>query len=523
VTKPTTSQLKLHVEKSADESTGVALFPAMDKLCKSFTHVSGHPLRFTDAGQRRPSGLGRKIFDIAPAHTDAVGRLVLDERVVEDRGIEPASFEQVEQLADSIAGLLTELQRTRIALASREAELATGIPVAARPNEAEHLAQRLQAVLQAGAESLGCQAAGLYLLDEATTELKLRSQYGLPEERLMESARPLRGAIADLEALTGHAVALEDADLFSHWNVPESCAAAVCVPVSSPTTELGTLWVFADRPRQFTDNDTNLVEILAGRLAAELEREVLLAEGTSARKADMQLDAAAQQLENQLPHVAPLIDGWDVAGWTAQADRIGGDFHDWFILDGGQLALAVGDAQLQAMGAAMTANTVSTAVKSHRRYPHEANEMLARVNHTLWTAGAGDQIASLFYGSIEPRNGRMSFATAGEVDAVILRPYGFDALSSDDGPLGRDPEAQYQRQTQLLARGDTLLIMSHGVRATRDRRGRTITPEKIIAWLKKQQPQTSEEMVLSIRRLLHKHDVSGLSNDCTLLVAHRWQ
>ena len=51
---------------------------------------------------------------------------------------------------------------------------------------------------------------------------------------------------------------------------------ASCVPVSSPTVPLGTLWFFSDRPREFTDMQTGLAELVSGRLAAELERTMLL-------------------------------------------------------------------------------------------------------------------------------------------------------------------------------------------------------------------------------------------------------
>ena len=51
--------------------------------------------------------------------------------------------------------------------------------------------------------------------------------------------------------------------------------AAVCVPVSTPTMLLGTLWVFCHKRRDFNDRETNMLEVVAGRLAADLERETL--------------------------------------------------------------------------------------------------------------------------------------------------------------------------------------------------------------------------------------------------------
>jgi GAF domain-containing protein len=177
-----------------------------------------------------------------------------------------------------IAGLLTENSRLEAALAEREAELAAGVPVVVRPRTTTHLAKRLEGVLRGGAESLNCQASAMYLLDDATTELKLRAQWGLGAARLAEPGRPLAGALGDLEALSGHAVVLEDDVLMELWRVPEPCGAAICVPISGPSSVLGTMWLFSAEPRKFSATQTNLAEIIAGRLAAELDREALIAQ-----------------------------------------------------------------------------------------------------------------------------------------------------------------------------------------------------------------------------------------------------
>ena len=172
-------------------------------------------------------------------------------------------------------------------------------------NPQGHLATRLEAVLRSGAEAIGCHAAALYLLDEATSKLKLRSCWGLPLDRLTAPARPLQGAVADLEALLGHAVVLEDTRLLRHWNVPEDFPAAACVPVSTPTTILGTLWVFSSEKRDLNDHQTNILEVVAGRVAADLEREMLWNEAMAAAEFKTQLAAAERLQRERASHDCP--------------------------------------------------------------------------------------------------------------------------------------------------------------------------------------------------------------------------
>ena len=132
---------------------------------------------------------------------------------------------------------------------------------------------RMTNSLRGAVNGLDCAAAALYLLDDATTELTMRAMWGLDPPVLVAEPRPLQGALADLEALCGHAVVLEDKIMHELWSVPEPCAAAVCLPVATPTTILGTLWFFCQTPRKFDESTTHLMEIIAGGLALELALE----------------------------------------------------------------------------------------------------------------------------------------------------------------------------------------------------------------------------------------------------------
>ena len=364
------------------------------------------------------------------------------------------------RLAGSIAELLSELLQTRCVLWQREAELAAGVPLVLHREDQKHLAARLEAVLRAGAEAVGGDAIALYLLDEATTELKLRSSWGLPFDRLVAPARPLQGAVADLEALLGHAVVLNDERVIRMWNMPEDFPAAVCVPVSTPTTLLGTLWVFCNERRDFNDRETNMVEVVAGRLASDLEREMLLRAGTDGAELQKQVAAAERLQRSELPTISPLLDGWNVAGWTGQAEGVGGAFHDWFCLPRGLLAVAVGKATQQGMAGALTANAVKTALCADARYHRQTERILQQVNLTLWTGSAGDQRAALFCGLIETATGRVCCASAGPVSVLQLHGDGWQSLSRSYVCLGESPESDFEQHGHELRPGEVMVMFA---------------------------------------------------------------
>lgn len=256
---------------SCDPATAATSDASLAELCQTFAAATGWRLHL------RPRRRGAEHADrLSPnAQRDADLDYQIHLARAKDGPPPATSRAAVMKLAAAVAGNLAMVARTQRALRASEAELAAGVPIYIAPSQASVLADRLEAILRGGARAAGCTAAGLYLLDEGTSCLKLRASWGLPAERLADPPRRLATELADLEALLGHAVVLEDAALQASWPVPEPCAAAVCLPVATESTLLGTAWFFAPQPRQFDERETEILEIVAGRLAVELELAML--------------------------------------------------------------------------------------------------------------------------------------------------------------------------------------------------------------------------------------------------------
>jgi phosphoserine phosphatase RsbU/P len=381
----------------------------------------------------------------------------------------PAELESAIELAGAIGKLWAELLATRSALWQREAELASGVPLVARDedNTAASVGQRLEAVLKGGAEAIGCQAAGLFLLDAGTTELKLRSSWGLPRKRLTEPARPLRGALGDLEALLGHAVVLTDSQMHGYWKVPEpGFASCVCVPVSSATMPLGTLWAFCNHPREFSDAQTNILEVVAGRLAADLERQVLVGEAISSRDQTKQVARLARSQQEQLPRRAPMIEGWEIAAKAYHAGPVGGTFYDWFAQAGGGISALAGDAQAHGIQGAMTASALRAAARAFAPERKEPHLLLEAANSVLWTGSTGDSCAGMFHAIVEPASNSLRFAKAGPMRVLAIGADGGRTIGNAAHALGQDESLRLKSTSRRLAARE--LIMAYGTTFSSD-------------------------------------------------------
>jgi len=513
-----TSKSNSHLSLLADSLPQGAAEPTIttgsfDQLARAFAGISGWNLNLDSAAPEAGAAWSAPIEE-SEDRSSYLSLLAVGEAAARQ------PLEKVRPLALAIAHLLSRQVQLKRAVAEREAELAAGVPIAARPEESEHLALRLAAILKGGADAVGCQAAGLYLLDETTSLLKLRAAYNLPEDRLLKEPRPLRGAMADLEALVGHAVVLEDTSILPHWKCPEDFPTAICVPVAGTGAPLGTLWLFSETNRDFTSEQSNLVEIIAGRIASDLEREILIAEGARARSRDKHLESAARWQASRLPSVTPMLDDYEIAGWTLQAGGIGGDFYDWSVLADGRLAISVGDSQGKSVEAALGAAAVQAALKSHSAYPHAASELLAKVNETLWTTSAGDQFSSLAYGLVDTISGELELALSGAASAILVRRSDREVLKSRVIALGTDPETRFENQSRRLHPGEFLVVLSEGAQNAIDAGGLRIGELAIASLISKNPRDSADGILAKIRRLLDRGE-GCQQEDMTVLVLKR--
>lgn len=526
--------LKLHVADETTEegkeqaATAIAPPPASPRIesgavaqfCDAFTAATGWRLAWQGEADLAQNAPAEGVLWSTPVTVD--GRLIA-RLAIAPSDCDPPSTQltAATELAQSFARVLGELESTRDAVWKREAELAAGVPIAARPQEESHLAERMTAVLQGGADAVGCNAAAVYLLDEATTELKMRACWGLPKERLLDPPRALRGSIADLEALVGHAVVLEDTNLLKHWHCPEKFPSAVCVPVSTASTPLGTLWMYCDIERDFTPHQTNLIEIVAGRIASDLEREMLLSQGVQSKRMERGLSAAAYWQRQRIPSVSPLLEGWQIAGWTDQAEGVGGDFHDWMTLPDGRLCLAVGDAEGGLIESGFSAAVAQAALRTHLLYSHDPKKLMTGLNDTLWRGSAGDEFVSLLYAILSPETGLLEYSIAGNVAALLVRQGRYELLHTDAPSLGSQAEPSWRSCKRTMQPGDVLVALSQGARNARDAGGLKIGETAFANLIRRHPRSTAKSLLEGLKKTIITSRSAITKQDSTLLVLRR--
>lgn len=515
----TPNYLRLHVESESALRQPPSLSQgAVEQLTDAFERATGWSLRYHAGSNPAPSGSRIWSAAIGGSTASPAGELAID--AIHNRAA-LSDPEDASSLAGAVANLLHELSRTQTALWQREAELAAGVPVISRGDESHHMAERLEAILKAGADGLGCQAAAMYLLDAATTSLKLRSSHGLPRARLLEPPRVLAEARADLEALAGHAVTLSTAEQVIGWKAPEVYAAGICVPISSPTVPLGTLWFFGRQPREFSDPECNLAEVIAGRLSVELERQTLLAESRSALRLKRAWRAAQELDQQQAVRVAPCLDGWELAGWAAQGEDLGGAFYDWHMHADGTLMAMQAELSTGGLSGALSSRVLRTAFRAHAETCQQSHVLLERCNRTFWSQSAGDQLASASCLDVDPATGLAGFAYAGLPAALLLSADGHQWLGGPQLTIGLEPDACFARRQLRLDRGDAVVILGERIERAVTESREPLDRTALATMLLDHRHVSAVELTELVRAFLDSHRLDPETEDRSLMAIKR--
>jgi serine phosphatase RsbU (regulator of sigma subunit) len=326
--------------------------------------------------------------------------------------------------------------------------------------------------------------------------------------------------LADLEALLGHAVVLETTQSLRPWNVPEPCEAALCVPVSSPTMPLGTLWFFSQTPRPFTAEQTNLAEIIAGRVASELDRAVLLHEQTQAVTVLRQIEEAGRMQQQALTRPSPPLDGWDVAGWSCQANALGGAFHDWRFLADGRLAVVVSDASDGGVAGALVAAALRTALHGALEANAEPAEILSRLHDTLQRNGAGDAWAGMALAILSLETGKATIASAGRPTALLLSDSA-KSLLKPSLPLGLSDWLAGKSQPFSVEKSDALVLYTRGFVEAGDEHGHPLSEQLLAKALWETRDRSASQLIDVLCDRQEAHSLRPNQLDRSVVVVKR--
>ncbi len=155
--------------------------------------------------------------------------------------------------------------------------------------------------------------------------------------------------------------------------------------------------------------------------------------------------------------------GLDVSAVNLPASHISGDFYNWFTLEGGRVAVVIGDVTGHGMAAAFLMATTQLLVKMALQRTQDPARCMEIVNKQLCTQGFRGQFVTMLVLVIDADTGAVEIATAGHPAPLLQKDDKIVPMELDPHlVLGVDPSEKYETRT-FAAAGSTLLLYTDGV------------------------------------------------------------
>jgi GAF domain-containing protein/anti-sigma regulatory factor (Ser/Thr protein kinase) len=321
------------------------------------------------------------------------------------------------------------------------------------------LDELLTELLERISQILHSDTAAFLLLDESDDELVARAAKGIEEEVEQGVRIPVGRGFAGRIAAERRPVTIPDvdhADILNPILREKGIRSLLGVPLLVEGRVTGVLHVGTLTPREFTDDDRNLLQLAADRAATAIEHARLF-----------QQRRVVEILQRSIvPERPAAVPGLDVAtSYRPAAVRggIGGDWYDVFALPHGDVALAIGDVMGHGIGAAATMAQVRTGLRAYALEGHPPGELAERLNRLAMSLES-HRMTTLAYIVVDLDHQRMRAVNAGHVPPLIRRPTGETSYLPVEGdvPLGVGPATRYHEHEFDLPSGSLIMMVTDG-------------------------------------------------------------
>jgi putative methionine-R-sulfoxide reductase with GAF domain len=297
------------------------------------------------------------------------------------------------------------------------------------------------------------------LLDPSRQFLIATAARGIEEEVHQGVRIPLGRGFAGRVAQERHWVAIDQVDHFNVHNPilwEKGIASLLGVPLLAGGSVLGVLHVGTLVPRTFTEQDAELLQMVADRAAT----------ATQTRMSQAERAAAAVMQRTLLPARLPAVVGLEFAARYVPGDRgeVGGDWYDVFTLPSGAVCLVVGDVVGHGLAAAQSMSQIRAVLRATALRTEDPAELLTRLDEHVQYFQS-DTMATVLCGFLSLSTDTLHVSSAGHPPPILAAPHAATTILPipPDLPLGVESGHPRRCVAAPLPPGSVLCLYTDGL------------------------------------------------------------
>ena len=301
----------------------------------------------------------------------------------------------------------------------------------------------------------------------------------------------------------------------------------MAVPVGTEPNSRGLL-VVADKESRhgvgpFPEADRRTLSLFANQAATALENAYLHRQALEKERLEREIELAADIQRRLLPTTFPIVEGFELAGWSRPARHVGGDFYDLVRLRRDRVGAVLADVSGKGLPAALMVSTIHSALRLLVNQEEVGPGLVQHLNRHISASTAPNKFITLLVAELDPASSEVRYVNAGHNPGLVIRrDGGVGELQSGGLPLGLFGETSYEGGRLTLDPGDLLCVYSDGLTECESPTDEEFGLPRLIDLLRACSDRTLPELIHSVDTAVTDF-AQGLSqgDDQTLVLMRR--
>lgn len=314
------------------------------------------------------------------------------------------------------------------------------------------------------------------------------------------------------------------------WNAPwfynEGFRGQTVVPLIVESRSIGTLIINSRTPRRLSDDELNLLQLMANQAAIAIENARLHQEEIKRQRMEDEL-AVGQQIQlSLLPNGHPEADGWDFASIYQPSQLVGGDFYDFFQLAGdpNQLGLVIADVSGKGVPAALFMALSRSIIRTKSMSGRHPAGVLRRANTLIYKDTRSKLFLTAFYATLDLQSGWMAYSNAGHNYPMWLRAETgkVTELVARGTIMGAFEQIDLEESEIDIAPGDMIIFYTDGVTEAMNAKEELFGEERLQSVIEARPHAGAQEMLDAIVAAVNEYtDETPQADDFTIFIVKR--
>jgi serine phosphatase RsbU (regulator of sigma subunit)/DNA-binding response OmpR family regulator len=323
---------------------------------------------------------------------------------------------------------------------------------------------------------------GFIMLKEADNTLSFRCARNRHKQNLAGSTFQTSRRVPEEAFHGGQRIVINDLDLGDYLEDHQATIrlglrSLICVPLkhlpyraggsssgAGQIETIGVLYVDSQSVAAgLSSTQADILETLAAEAAMAIYNARLYKDFQEKRRMEEELAIAQEIQQALLPAPNRVLPFVSAATHHLPCHQVGGDYFDYFEMNGGGFGFALGDVAGKGMPAALLASVIQGMFAATTLLDLPIADMLSNVNRNLVKRGTGNRFVTFFFGVLDAE-GNCSYTNAGHNPPYVVGSDGSLRQLTEGGMvLGLFAAAQYESRTIRLEPGDHLVLFTDGV------------------------------------------------------------